>query len=106
RTCPSCNGQGRVIKNPCLACGGSGRQRKEKTLKVDIPAGVEDGTRIRLAGEGEAGMRGAPNGDLYIFLSIKPHGLFQREGPDLYCRAPIPMTTAALGGPIEVPSID
>jgi molecular chaperone DnaJ len=106
RTCPNCGGQGRVIKNPCRACGGSGRVRKEKTLKVDVPAGVEDGTRIRLAGEGEAGVRGAPNGDLYIFLSVKPHALFQRDGADLGCRAPISMAVAALGGPIEVPAID
>jgi molecular chaperone DnaJ len=106
RTCPNCGGQGRVIKNPCRACSGSGRVRREKTLKVDVPAGVENGTRIRLAGEGEAGVRGAPNGDLYIFLSVKPHALFQRDGADLFCRAPISMAVAALGGPIEVPAID
>lgn len=106
RTCPSCHGAGRVIEDPCAACGGAGRVHKEKTLKVNIPAGVEDGTRIRLAGEGEAGMRGAPAGDLYIFLAIKPHRLFKRNGADIYCRVPIPMTTAALGGSIEVPTID
>ncbi|CAA7614542.1 molecular chaperone DnaJ [Magnetospirillum sp. SS-4] len=106
RTCPSCQGMGRVIKDPCRACGGSGRTRKEKTLSVNIPAGVEDGTRIRLAGEGEAGMRGAPPGDLYIFLSIQPHRIFQRDGANIFCRVPIPMTTAALGGAIEVPTID
>ena len=106
RTCPSCQGQGRVIKDPCRSCGGSGRTRKEKTLSVTIPAGVEDGTRIRLAGEGEAGMRGAPAGDLYIFLAIQPHRIFQRDGANIFCRVPIPMTTAALGGSIEVPTID
>ncbi len=106
RTCPSCSGAGRVIKTPCPTCGGSGRTRRERTLKVDIPAGVEDGTRIRLSGEGEAGMRGAPAGDLYIFLSLKAHPLFQREGADLHCRVPLPMSTAALGGEIEIPSID
>ena len=106
RTCPACGGVGRVIKDPCRACGGQGRTRKEKTLQVNIPAGVEDGTRIRLAGEGEAGLRGGSPGDLYIFLSIAPHRFFQRDGANLQCRAPIPMTTAALGGTIEVPTID
>jgi molecular chaperone DnaJ len=106
RTCPTCQGQGRVIKDPCKSCGGAGRTRREKTLQVPIPAGVEDGTRIRLAGEGEAGMRGAATGDLYIFLSVTPHRMFQREGADLQCRVPIPLTTAALGGTIEVPTID
>jgi len=106
RTCPACSGAGRVIKTPCPSCAGSGRTRKERALKVDIPAGVEDGTRMRLAGEGEAGMRGASAGDLYIFLSVKPHKLFQRDGADLHCRVPIAMTTAALGGEIDVPVID
>jgi len=106
RTCPTCGGQGKVIKDPCKACGGSGRQRREKSLQVNIPAGVDDGTRIRLAGEGEAGLRGAPPGDLYIFLSIAGHPLFQRDGTDIHCRVPIPMTTAALGGAVEVPTID
>jgi molecular chaperone DnaJ len=106
RTCPGCHGQGRVIKEACKACGGAGRQRREKTLQVNIPAGVEDGTRIRLAGEGEAGLRGAPPGDLYIFLSIAPHPLFRRDGANIHCRVPIPMTTAALGGTVEVPIID
>lgn len=106
RTCPACHGQGRVIKDACKSCGGSGRLRKEKTLQVNIPAGVEDGTRIRLAGEGEAGLRGAPPGDLYIFLAIAPHPMFQRDGANIQCRVPIPMTTAALGGTIEVPTID
>lgn len=106
RSCPACSGAGRIIKTPCPDCAGSGRTRKERTLKVDIPAGVEDGTRIRLAGEGEAGMRGAPAGDLYIFLSIKSHPLFQRDGADLHCRVPLPMTTAALGGEVDIPVID
>jgi molecular chaperone DnaJ len=106
RTCPSCHGAGRVIENPCPACRGAGRVQREKALKVNIPAGVEDGTRIRLAGEGEAGVRGAAPGDLYIFLSVAPHRLFQRNNADIYCRVPIPMTTAALGGSIEVPTID
>ncbi|HET6222207.1 MAG TPA: molecular chaperone DnaJ [Dongiaceae bacterium] len=106
RTCQSCGGAGRVIERPCRVCAGAGRVRKDKTLQVNIPAGVEDGTRIRLAGEGEAGVRGAPPGDLYIFLSVAPHPLFKREGADLYCRVPLPLTTAALGGTIEVPGID
>ncbi|HYG90885.1 MAG TPA: molecular chaperone DnaJ [Azospirillum sp.] len=106
RTCPACHGQGRIIKDACKSCGGAGRQRKEKTLQVNIPAGVEDGTRIRLAGEGEAGLRGAPPGDLYIFLAVAPHPLFQRDGANIHCRVPIPMVTAALGGTVEVPSID
>jgi molecular chaperone DnaJ len=95
-----------VIETPCSACNGSGRVTKERTLSVTIPSGVEDGTRIRLASEGEAGLRGGPPGDLYIFLSIKPHEFFQRDGADLFCRVPIAMTTAALGGEIEVPTID
>jgi molecular chaperone DnaJ len=106
RTCPTCHGTGRVISNPCKPCGGTGRTRKEKNLAVTIPAGVEDGTRIRLSGEGEAGLRGAGAGDLYIFLAVKPHRFFQREGANIYCRVPIPMTTASLGGSIEVPTID
>jgi molecular chaperone DnaJ len=106
RTCPTCHGRGQVIEDPCKACGGLGTQQKEKTLQVNIPAGVEDGTRIRLAGEGEAGVRGGPPGDLYIFLSVAPHRFFQRDGANLYCRVPIPMTTAALGGAVEVPTID
>jgi molecular chaperone DnaJ len=106
RACPVCGGAGQVIKNPCGTCSGSGRVRKEKTLKVKIPAGVEDGMRIRLSGEGEAGMRGGPAGDLYVFLKMKPHRFFQRDCADLHCRTPIPMTTAALGGEIEVPTIE
>ncbi len=106
RTCPSCGGVGQRIENPCRACDGAGRQRREKTLSVSIPAGVEDGTRIRLSGEGEAGMRGAPPGDLYLFLNIDPHPVFQREGADIFCRVPLEMVTASLGGAIEVPTIE
>jgi molecular chaperone DnaJ len=106
RTCPSCHGAGRVIDNPCRKCGGQGRLRKEKTLSVAIPAGVEDGTRIRLAGEGEAGLRGGAPGDLYIFLAVKPHRFFQRDAANIHCRVPISMPSAALGGAIEVPTID
>src|SRR5208337_4777748 len=106
RTCPTCQGRGEIIENPCPSCGGSGRKTLERTLSVNIPAGVEDGTRIRLAGEGEAGMRGGPPGDLYIFLSLAPHEFFQRDGADLHCRVPISMVTAALGGDFEVPTID
>jgi molecular chaperone DnaJ len=105
RTCPTCNGRGQTIENPCASCTGSGRVTKERTLSVNIPPGVEDGTRIRLAGEGEGGVRGGPSGDLYIFLSVKPHGFFQREGADLYCRVPISMVTAALGGDIAMPTL-
>ena len=106
RTCPHCQGRGEIIEDPCADCGGAGRVTRERNLSVNIPAGVEDGTRIRLAGEGEAGMRGGPAGDLYIFLSVKPHEIFQRDGSDLFCRVPISITTAALGGDIEVPTID
>ncbi len=106
RTCPACQGAGRVIETPCKSCAGQGRVQKEKTLAVNIPAGVEDGTRIRLSGEGEAGLRGGPAGDLYIFLSLSAHKLFRRDGANLYCRVPITMVTAALGGNIEVPTLD
>jgi molecular chaperone DnaJ len=106
RTCQSCGGLGKVIEKPCPVCHGQGRTAKDKTLQVTIPAGVEDGTRIRLAGEGEAGLRGAPSGDLYIFLSLKPHRLFQRDGANIHCRVPLSMATAALGGSIEIPTID
>ncbi len=106
RTCPACHGRGQVISDPCDECSGAGRVTKERTLSVNIPAGVEDGTRIRLAGEGEAGMRGGVAGDLYIFLALRPHDLFQRDGADLFCRVPVAMTTAALGGQIEVPTVD
>ncbi len=106
RACVSCRGSGRTIDKPCKNCQGSGRVAKEKTLSVNIPMGVEDGTRIRLGGEGEAGMNGAPAGDLYLFLSVKPHRIFQREGADIHCRVPIPMVTSSLGGSIEVPTVD
>ncbi len=106
RTCPACHGRGQAIKTPCRACGGRGLTQTERKLAVKIPAGVEDGTRIRLAGEGDAGVRGGPPGDLYLFLSVKPHTLFERDGPDLYCRAPTPMCKAALGGEMEIPTID
>ena len=106
RTCHSCNGSGHVIKNPCKTCHGEGRVQKEKTLSANIPAGVEEGNRIRLTGEGEAGVRGGQAGDLYIFISIKKHQIYERHGMDLHCHMPIKMTTAILGGSIEVPSID
>jgi len=106
RPCPNCHGAGRVIEKPCKACNGAGRVHKEKTLSVSIPKGVEDGTRIRLAGEGDAGVQGAPPGDLYIFLSVRPHPVFQRDGAHLFCRVPIPMTRAALGGAVEVPTLE
>ena len=106
RTCPACQGRGEIIENPCASCGGAGRVTRERNLSVNIPAGVEDGTRIRLAGEGEAGLRGGPSGDLYIFLSLKPHPFFQRDGSDLFCRVPISMVQAALGAEIKVHAID
>ncbi len=106
RTCPTCQGHGQTIANPCRVCQGQGRLRKQRTLAVDIPAGVESGTRIRLAGEGEAGLRGGPFGDLYLFVHVQDHALFERDGPDLYCSVPVPMVTAALGGELETPVID
>lgn len=106
RTCPTCSGAGQIVKNPCKVCRGAGRIEKERQLSVNIPAGVETGTRIRLGGEGEAGMRGGPAGDLYIFIEVKDHAIFQRESVNLYCRIPVSMTTAALGGEVEVPTID
>lgn len=106
RTCPTCSGIGQTIKNPCGTCHGNGRVEKEKSLSVNIPAGVETGTRIRLAGEGEAGMRGGPAGDLYIFIEVNDHALFEREASNLFCRVPVSIATAALGGEIEVPTID
>jgi len=106
RTCPTCSGMGQIIKNPCKSCGGQGRIEKDRALSVNIPAGVETGTRIRLSGEGEAGLRGGSSGDLYIFIEVAPHDIFQREGTNLFCRVPVSMTTAALGGDIEVPTID
>ena len=106
RTCPTCSGAGQIVKNKCNTCRGAGRVEKDRTLSVNIPAGVETGTRIRLAGEGEAGMRGGPSGDLYIFIEVKEHELFDRDGPNLFCRVPVSMSSAALGGNIEVPTID
>lgn len=106
RTCPTCSGSGQTIKNPCRSCHGAGRVEKERALSVNIPAGVETGTRIRLAGEGEAGMRGGPQGDLYIFVEVAEHDIFERDGLNLFCRVPVSMASAALGGDIEVPTID
>jgi molecular chaperone DnaJ len=106
RTCPGCQGRGQMIEDACPSCSGQGRVTRERNLSVNIPPGVEDGTRIRLANEGEAGVRGGPPGDLYIFLSLAQHQLFQRDGADLHCRVPISMVTAALGGEFEVPTID
>ncbi|MFS4581576.1 molecular chaperone DnaJ [Phaeobacter sp. C3_T13_0] len=106
RTCPTCSGLGQIIKNPCRVCQGHGRVEKDRSLSVNIPAGVETGTRIRLAGEGEAGMRGGPPGDLYIFVEVAAHDLFERDGNNLYCRVPVSLAKAALGGAIEVPTID
>jgi molecular chaperone DnaJ len=106
RTCPTCSGSGRIVKNPCKACQGAGRTEKERQLSVNIPVGVETGTRIRLGGEGEAGLRGGPAGDLYIFIEVREHAIFQREGTTLFCRVPVSITTAALGGEVEVPTID
>ena len=106
RTCPTCSGLGKIIQNPCKSCSGAGRVEKDRSLSVNIPSGVETGTRIRLAGEGEAGMRGGPTGDLYIFIDVAKHDLFERDGVNLFCRVPVSMTSAALGGDIEVPTID
>lgn len=104
--CRACGGQGTTVPHPCKGCDGTGVNATKRNLTITIPAGVDDGTRIRLSGEGAAGTRGGPNGDLYIFVSVRPHELFERDGNDLYCRAPTPMTTAALGGEIELPTID
>ncbi|MDJ0640551.1 MAG: molecular chaperone DnaJ [Paracoccaceae bacterium] len=106
KTCPTCGGLGQIIQNPCKSCSGAGRVEKDRSLSVNIPAGVETGTRIRLAGEGEAGLRGGPAGDLYIFIEVADHALFQRDGNTLYCRVPVSMTSAAMGGDIEIPTID
>ncbi|GGE14742.1 chaperone protein DnaJ [Polymorphobacter glacialis] len=106
RACPQCHGSGQIIADPCETCGGAGRVEKEKTLNVNVPRGVDDGTRIRVAGEGEAGTRGGPTGDLYIFVHLKAHSLFKRDGTTLFAVAPISITTAALGGEIEVPGLD
>ncbi len=106
RTCSTCGGAGTIIRNPCKTCSGQGRVRREKTLKVTVPKGIETGRRIRLSGEGEAGLRGGPSGDLYVLIAVKPHKFFERDGANLYCRVPIPMTTASLGGEVEVPTIE
>ena len=106
RTCPSCSGMGQVISNPCSSCGGQGRSNKDRSLSVNVPAGVETGTRIRLSNEGEAGLRGGPAGDLYIFIEVRDHKIFQRDGNSLFCRIPVSMSGAALGGDIEVPTMD
>jgi molecular chaperone DnaJ len=106
RSCTHCRGTGKVIRHPCKACRGAGTMQKDRTLTVDVPPGVEEGTRIRLSGEGAAGMNGGPNGDLYIFISVDEHPIFQRDGHNLHCRAPVSFVTAALGGAIEVPTLD
>jgi molecular chaperone DnaJ len=106
RTCPTCAGAGRTIRNPCRVCQGAGTVQRERALTVTIPAGVEDGTRIRLAGEGEAGAQGSPAGDLYVHVAIRPHPLFHREGAHVFCQVPVRMTQAALGDEIEVPVVD
>jgi molecular chaperone DnaJ len=106
QTCPACHGTGKVVSDPCPTCEGAGRTRKHKTLSVKIPAGVDQDDRIRLAGEGEAGVNGGPSGDLYVVVQLKPHPVFQREGADLHCEMPISFTTAALGGEIEIPTLD
>ncbi|MEE9454481.1 MAG: molecular chaperone DnaJ [Paracoccaceae bacterium] len=106
RACPACSGRGQIIKNPCGSCAGAGRVEKNRSLNVNIPAGVETGTRIRLAAEGEAGLRGGPSGDLYIFIEVRPHAIFEREGQNLFCRIPVSMATATLGGELEAPTLD
>jgi len=106
RPCPTCGGTGRVIRNPCKICRGAATVQRERSLSVAVPAGVEDGTRIRLQGEGEAGGPGAPAGDLYVHVSVRPHEIFQRDGANVFCRVPVRMTQAALGGEVEVPAID
>jgi molecular chaperone DnaJ len=106
RACPTCGGAGTIIKSPCKKCGGAGRVRGEKTLQVSIPAGVEEGRRVRVTGEGEAGVRGGPRGDLYVLITLKPHPFFKRDGANLFCRVPVPMTKAALGGAVDVPTIE
>jgi molecular chaperone DnaJ len=106
RTCPTCNGRGEIVTNPCRSCAGSGREEKDRALSVNIPSGVETGTRIRLSGEGEAGSRGGPTGDLYIFIEVEDHELFERDATNLHCRIPVSMSQAALGGEVEVPTIE
>jgi len=106
QTCPTCHGSGKVIPDPCNSCGGSGRVKKHKTLSVKIPAGIDEGDRIRLSGEGEVGQGGGPAGDLYVVVSLKPHSVFQRDGSDLHCEMPISFTIAAIGGEIVIPTLD
>ncbi|MGH7005098.1 MAG: molecular chaperone DnaJ, partial [Alphaproteobacteria bacterium] len=106
RSCAACHGTGQVVDKPCKKCHGEGRLVHDKTLAVNVPPGVDEGTRIRLAGEGEAGLRGGPAGDLYIFISIAPHEIFQRDGANIYCHVPISMVTGALGGTVEVPTVE
>jgi molecular chaperone DnaJ len=106
QTCPTCHGTGKQITDPCTACRGAGRVKKHKTLQVKIPAGIDEGDRIRLSGEGEAGVNGGPPGDLYVVIHLKEHSVFQREGDDLHCEMPVSFTLAALGGEIEIPTLD
>jgi molecular chaperone DnaJ len=106
QTCPTCHGSGKMVSDPCPTCRGAGRLKKHKTLAVKIPAGVDEGDRIRLSGEGEAGVNGGPPGDLYVVMHLKPHGVFQRDGDDLHCEMPVSFTLAALGGEIEIPTLD
>jgi molecular chaperone DnaJ len=106
QTCPTCHGTGKMISDPCHSCGGAGRVKKHKTLSVKIPAGIDEGDRIRLSGEGEAGMNGGPPGDLYVVIHLKEHAVFQRDGNDLHCEMPVSFTTAALGGEIEIPTLE
>ena len=106
RGCPTCSGVGQIIKNPCSSCGGQGTQKKDKALSVNVPPGVETGTRIRLAGEGETAPRGGVSGDLYIFIEVSKHKIFERDGLNLFCRVPVSMAKASLGGEVEVPTID
>ena len=106
QTCPHCGGSGKIVQEPCTTCHGQGRVKKHKTLSVKIPAGVDEGDRIRLAGEGEAGVNGGPPGDLYVQIHLKAHAIFQREGDDLHCEMPVSFATAALGGEIEIPTLD
>ena len=106
QTCPKCHGSGRIIPEPCTSCGGAGRVKRQKTLEVKIPAGIDDGMRLRHGGQGEPGVNGGPAGDLYVEIHIKQHAVFQRDGDDLHCEMPISFTTAALGGEIEIPTLD
>ncbi|MBL8484574.1 MAG: molecular chaperone DnaJ, partial [Rhodocyclaceae bacterium] len=106
QTCPKCHGNGRMVTDPCPSCHGAGRVKQHKTLQVKIPAGIDEGDRIRLSGEGESGMGGGPPGDLYVQIHIKAHPVFQREGDDLHCEMPVSFTTAALGGELEIPTLD